>query len=97
MKLKAGSIVALSKDNSSEPQFGEVKEILVTKQDTILLGLRLLLVLEYSEHYYSWVVERTSTLALWKATDIPFRQVLTLHHVRGASEHSFFITLKHAL
>ena len=32
------------KDNSSEPQFGEVKEILVTKQDTILLGLRLLLV-----------------------------------------------------
>ena len=60
----------------------------------IVLGIKTLNVVEYCNHYHSWIVEVSTTHSALHIKDIPSRQVLTLRPVRGTFWKQFFVTLK---
>ena len=66
-------------------------EELFVYYSNVILGLQALNVIEYSDHYHSWIVEPSNIFTTVHVKDLQSRQILTLRPVRG------FITLKCAV
>ena len=49
--------------------------------DKVLLGLKKMEIIQYSDHYHSWIAEATSQCMVTPATSLPCRQILTLRPV----------------
>lgn len=88
MNLKQGVAVITSTLDITDLQFAKIEELFVVN-DNIVLGLHALKVLEYSDHYHSWIVQHDTYLVLY-VKDLPSRQVLTLRPVRETYWKSFF-------
>ena len=96
MKLKQGVAVITSTSDITALQFAKVEELFVINGD-IVLGRHALKVLEYSDHYHSWIVEHDHVYLVSYVKDLPSRQTLTLRPVRGTYWKSSFLTLKYAV
>ena len=96
MKFKPGRVVITSIKDGTHLQFARIEEIFVD-HSKVVLGLQTLTVIEFSDHYHSWVVTSTPKLSTLFAKDLPSRQVLTLRSVRGTHWNQYFVTLKYAV
>ena len=85
-----------SAKDPTDLQFARIQELFVVNSN-IVLGLKTLNVVEYSNHYHSWIVEESPVLSTLRIKDIDSRQVLTLRPVRGSFWKQFYITLKYAV
>jgi len=96
MKLKPGRAIITSTNDDTHLQFARIEEIFV-HHSKLIVGLQILSVVEFYDHYHSWVVVPTQKLSTLYVKDLPSRQVLTLRPVRGTHWNQFFITLKYAV
>lgn len=99
MKLKQGLAVVTSTEDTTNPQLSQVEEIFVLENE-VILGVKILEVLQYDEHYHSWIVtlpQREYLKAVFVKT-LPSRQALTLRPVRNTNyTNNVFVTLKYLL
>ena len=96
MKFNPGNAVITSVKDPTDLHFARIEELFVVDSN-IVLGLKTLNVVEYCNHYHSWIVEVSSTHLALHIKDIPSRQVLTLRPVRGTFWKHYFISLKYAV
>lgn len=79
--------------DATESEFGFVDKIYV-RDGEVLLGIKLLVILNYSTHYHSYKVEYTDDCYIVALSSLASHQVLTPRPVRGSNNH-FYITLKY--
>ena len=96
LKFKPGNAVITSVKDPTDLHFARIEELFVVNSN-IVLGLKILNVIEYNNHYHSWIVEVSSVLLTLQIKDIHSRQVLSLRPVRGSFWKQFYITLKYAV
>ena len=93
MSLKPGVVVIESIKSKSNPTFCKIEQMFMVNNE-LLLGVMCLDIVEYSTHYHSWVVQEKENCRLaLLASNIPTRQVLTLHPVRDTLYKQYFLTL----
>ena len=85
-----GSAIVTSTEDHTNHKFASIEELCVYHSN-IILGLQTLNVIEYSDHYHSWIAQPSSIFTTVHVKDLQSREILTLHSVRG------FITLKCAV
>ena len=95
MMLKSGVAIIYCTEDRSDPKFAMISKMFMI-DNRLLLGLKILDVIQYSLHYHSWIVEPTQQILVIPAGNIPTRQVLILRPIRGSISKQFFITLKYA-
>ena len=97
--LKAGAVIVLSPhtQETESPSFAFIKEIFILPTKEVLLGVKMIEVLDYSTHYHSWLVKHTDNNHVVNFRDLYSPQVL---HARS-SNYSFgivkLLTLKYVI
>ena len=94
MKLKTGVAVLYSTKEKTDPKFAMLTKLFMC-DGKVLLGLKELEVVQYSEHYHSWIVEPTPQRMILPVMHLPCRQVLTPRPVQ-ATFSKLFVTLHYA-
>ena len=59
MNLKVGVVVVYSIEDKTDPKFAVLVKLFLA-DGNILLGLKKMDVVQYSNHYHSWIAETTS-------------------------------------
>lgn len=99
LHLKSGGVVITSPhvESTESPEFAVIEEIFMLPTKQVLLGVKMLEVIDYSSHYHSWLVKHTDVKRAVNFNDLCSHQIL---HAR-ASNICFgvvkFITLKFAV
>ena len=98
MKLKPGVAVVTSTEDITNPQISQLEELFVLNNQ-VIMGVKVLEVLEFSDHHHSWIVTspQQECLKVVFAKVLPNRQGLTLRPVRNTNYSNFFVTLKYIL
>lgn len=91
--IMPGSIVITSPKDDDFLTFGEIKAILVTERQKILLCIYEYKTLGYCQHFHSWEIQKTSRKRILLCNNIITRQLLYPH---VASVDNYFVTLKFA-
>ena len=86
----AGSAIITSIEDHTYHKFVRIEELFVYHSN-VILGLQTLNVIEYSDHYHSWIFKPSNIFTTVHVKDLQSREILTLRPVRG------FITLKCAV
>lgn len=97
MTLKPNIVVVTEVDDTAMPHFGSIQEIFVDTSSRILLGVYVLEVVEYSSHFYSWVIQLTSERQIVPADSICSRQCSTARYINTLPIAYKLVTLKYAL
>ena len=91
--LKKDSVI-ITTIKDSEPQFGWISDVIISEEQKIILEVIECSIVCYSDHYHSWVVEKTTQKSYLLCNDFTTQQVLT---PRRSNINTFFITLKYAV
>ena len=59
MTVKKDCIV-ICRIEDNEPQFGWINDVIVSEEQNIILGITKCSIVCYSDHYHSWVLEKTN-------------------------------------
>ena len=96
MVLKKGGVVVTA-SNQDSPEFGQISEIFVLSPQNIILGLKLMEVLEYSSHYHSWLVRETETLYVTELRNLVSLHILQPRPMCNAMAVVNFVALKYSV
>ena len=87
LKFKPGNAVITSVKDPTDLHFARIELFVVNSN--VVLGLQTLNVVEYCNHYHSWIVEVSPVLLALQIKDIQSRQVLTFRPVQDLFGNSF--------
>ena len=82
--LKNGGVVVVSPytEASESPEFAVIAEIFVLPTKQVLLGVKMLEVIDYNSHYHSWMVKNTDVNRVVNFYDLCSHQIL---HARSSN------------
>lgn len=91
--LKKDSII-ITCVKDGEPRFGWINDVIISEDQKLILEIIKCAIICYSDHYHSWVIEKTAQKSCLMCNDFITQQVLIPRH---ANINTYFITLKYAI
>ena len=85
-------VITCIEDN--EPQFGWINDVILSEEQKIILEITKCSIVCYSDHYHSWVIERTTQQSYLMCNNFTTQQILIPRH---ANINTYFVTLKYAV
>ena len=85
-------VITCMEDN--EPQFGWINDVIVSEEQNIILEITTCSIVCYSDHYHSWVIEKTNQHSYLMHNNLITQQIFIPRH---ANVNTYFVTLKYAV